>query len=128
MTTSLDELLASLTPVLHPGVYVFCSAATAPAGIDAVATIREEEGVTLVLEESVARANGFEPRFRAAWITLGVVSDCADVGLTAAVSAALANAGIACNIIAAVHHDHLFVPSERGNEALAILQALARGR
>jgi hypothetical protein len=47
------------------------------------------------------------------------------VGLTAAVSGALAEAEIACNVVAGFHHDHLFVPWERRDEALAILQRLA---
>jgi hypothetical protein len=41
------------------------------------------------------------------------------------VSGALAGAGIACNVVAGYHHDHLFVPWERREEALAILQRLA---
>jgi len=47
-----------------------------------------------------------------------------DVGLTAAVARALADAGIACNVIAAVHHDHLFVPVEQADAALTALSAL----
>jgi len=53
-----------------------------------------------------------------------VASDLNDVGLTAAVAAALADAGIACNVVAAVHHDHLFVPVEAADAALATLRAL----
>jgi len=66
-------------------------------------------------------------RLRAAWLTLAVASDLHDVGLTAAVAGALADAGIACNVLAAVHHDHLFVPLERADAALAALAALQRG-
>jgi hypothetical protein len=47
------------------------------------------------------------------------------VGLTAAVSRALADAGVSCNVIAGAHHDHLLVPFERGEEALAVLRGLA---
>ena len=61
-----------------------------------------------------------------AQITLQVRSALDGVGLTAAVSGALARAGIACNVIAAVHHDHLFVPEGRVDEALQILRALSR--
>lgn len=58
-------------------------------------------------------------------ITLQVHSALDGVGLTAAVSGALARAGIACNVIAASHHDYLFVPEARADEALEILRALA---
>ena len=128
---TLDALIASLRPTLHGGVYVFCAVSrerSALADLDVIATFSDAEGLTLVLEENIARDHGLEPRFRAAWITLGVNSDFADVGLTAAVATALAQAGIACNVIAAVHHDHLFVPWERGEEALGILEGLARRR
>ena len=43
------------------------------------------------------------------------------VGLTATVSGRLAEAGIACNVIAGARHDHLFVPAERGEEAMGLL-------
>lgn len=60
----------------------------------------------------------------AAWIALQVHSALYAVGLTAAVSSALAEAGVSCNVIAGYHHDHLLVPFERGQEALTILRAL----
>ena len=51
-------------------------------------------------------------------------SSLAGVGLTAAVSGALAEAGIPCNMIAALRHDHLFVPEEMGDRAMQVLKAL----
>lgn len=130
MTTRLDELIAGLRPVLHPGVYVFCPAPKDQAlAIDAaIAMFREAEGTTLVLEEQRARELGLEIRFRSAWITLTVNSELTDVGLVAAFSRALEDAGISCNVFSPIHHDHLFVPWEQGKEALAILEAFARGR
>jgi len=47
------------------------------------------------------------------------------VGLTAAVSSALAAHGIPCNVLAGYHHDHLLVPIERAELAIAILDALS---
>jgi hypothetical protein len=46
------------------------------------------------------------------------------VGLTAAVAGALAAAGISANVVAAFHHDHVFVPADRGVEAMACLDRL----
>ena len=51
-------------------------------------------------------------------ITLGVRSSLEAVGLTAAVAAALTDAGISANVVAAFHHDHVFVPADRAEAAL----------
>jgi uncharacterized protein len=56
-------------------------------------------------------------------ITLNVYSALDGVGLTAAVAGALAAEGIACNMIAACHHDHVLVPADSGR-AMAVLLAL----
>lgn len=129
MPTDLRSLLRALHPQRQPGVVVY---ALARAGIDAaalrpIATMQEAEGLTLVLEESRARAAGLDVRARMVWITLQVRSELADVGLTAAVAGALARARIPCNVIAAVHHDHLFVPVESADAAMAALRALQGG-
>ena len=91
----------------------------------AIGTFREDEGVTAIVPSAIADDLGIEgPDF--ARITLMVHSDLEGVGLTAAVSGALADAGIACNLVAALHHDHVFFPAARGEEALALLEALSR--
>ncbi len=61
----------------------------------------------------------------AAWITLEVHSALEAVGLTAAVARVLTDAGIPSNVIAALHHGHLFAPVDRAGEALAALEGLA---
>ncbi|HEU4663276.1 MAG TPA: ACT domain-containing protein [Dokdonella sp.] len=123
----LVRLLASLQPTLNPGLFVFVrvDALRDAEALDAVAVFRETEGVTAVVPEPRARRAGLAG-FTAAWITLAVRSDLHGVGLTAAFSRALADAGIACNVFAAIHHDHVFVPADRGAEALACLRALQR--
>jgi hypothetical protein len=117
-----------MQPELQSGVYVFASlphdALTSGAGI--VATFREREGLTVVMEESAAQAAGIAPLFRAAWITLTVHSDLNAVGLTAAFARALGEAGISCNVIAAAWHDHIFVPVDDAARAMDALSALQR--
>lgn len=125
----LQRLLGSLQPRLQPGRYVFAvlpPGHAMPAPAQLVASMREPEGITVVLAEPDAAASGLEPLFVAAWLTLQVDSDLAAVGLTAAFAAALAAAGIACNVIAGVHHDHLFVPVEQAATAMGCLQDLQR--
>ncbi len=118
-----------MQPVLNPGVYVFAVAGPGAdlAALDPLGSFREAEGLTLIVEEARAIAAGLSPRFRAAWITLRVHSDLQAVGFTAAVSSALGAAGISCNIVAAIFHDHLFVPVERGADALDVLVRLQQG-
>ncbi len=60
-----------------------------------------------------------------AWITLTVHSSLEAVGLTAAVANTLASAGIACNVLAGFHHDHLLVPIDRVDDAMAALSRLS---
>ncbi len=117
-----------MQPSLNEGVYVFASVPpdTDTRSLGPIATFREAEGLTLIVEEQRALKAGLPVLFRAAWITLTVHSDLQAVGLTAAVAAALAQAHISCNVVAAAFHDHLFVPVESGGDALAALQQLQR--
>ena len=96
-----------------------------PDGVSVEATIVEEEGTTTVLATTDAERLGIRPEFVAAWLTLGVHSPLGAVGLTAAVATALAEEGIPCNVLAGYHHDHLLVPAQQADRALAVLSALS---
>ncbi|WP_393053769.1 ACT domain-containing protein [Streptomyces sp. LN549] len=125
--SDLRVLLSDLRPELHPGRYVYV---TVPDGVvpdraAPVVTVREAEGLTLVLPEAEATAAGLPFSYAAGWITFRVHSALEAVGLTAAVALALTDAGISCNVVAGFHHDHLFVPFGRAAEAVAVLEALA---
>lgn len=121
-----DEMVAQMAPRLDPVRYCFMviDPASAPQALGAaIGTFREEEGVTAIVPESVARELGEEgPTF--ARITLQVHSSLTGFGLTAAVASVLAEHGIACNMVAAYHHDHAFVPEQDGERALELLKAL----
>lgn len=124
----LAALLASLAPTLHEGVYVYTvvPADVSPSGLAPVASVREPEGLTLVVPEAQAVAAGLPVVLRVAWITLTVHSDLQAVGLTAAFAGALGRAGVSCNVVAGAYHDHLFVPVEQAALALAVLQDVQR--
>ena len=119
-------MLAGLQVRVREGEYVFVTRADAALASLAQASVREEEGIAYVLSRADADTHGLSYDFRAAWLTLGVHSALHAVGLTAAVSTALAARGIACNVLAGFHHDHLLVPAERRDEALAALAALQK--
>lgn len=120
-------MLAQMAPRLDPVRYCFMvvTPSTAPQALGAaIGTFREDEGVTAIVPEDVARELGEEgPAF--ARITLMVHSSLEGFGLTAAVASTLAEHGIACNMIAAYHHDHAFVPAAEAERALALLSDLS---
>ena len=124
----LNELLAGMQPELNPGRYAFVALPSGwtPDPAHIVASVREPEGLSVILPEQIARDLGLPVAFTAAWITLTVHSDLAAVGLTAAFSQALGQAGISCNVVAGVHHDHLFVPVGMAQQAMDALRALSQ--
>lgn len=120
----LDRLLATLDVERRDGVFTFVSGDGPRVAAAAAATVHEAEGPTYVVTVEVARQLGIAVGFAAAWLTLTVHSALDAVGLTAAVSGALAERGIACNVLAGYHHDHVLVPVDRADEAIAAIRAL----
>lgn len=113
-----------LKPFLHDGVYIFADVPDGAIPTDAVAMFREREGATIVLPEDAATRLGLRPLFRAAWVELSQDTGLGDLGITAAFSRVLADAGISCNVFAANHHDHIFVPFDRGADAVKLLEKI----
>ena len=99
-----------------------------PAGMVVAATVAEDEGMTTVLAAADAERLGVRPEFVAAWLTVEVDSALDVVGLTAVIASALAAEDIACNVLAGYHHDHLLVPLDKADQALAVLNALRSRR
>jgi hypothetical protein len=120
----LTRLLAHASPRVQPGEWVFV--VTTPAALDSLApigTFCETEGLTAICprERADACGLGYDGVFRQ--ITMTIHSSLHAVGFLAALSRALAVAGIPCNVVSAAHHDHLFVPAARIDEALRALQS-----
>lgn len=128
--SELGALLRGLDPRLQPGRWRFVAAPSSAvdAEVRPLGVFCEPEGTTWLVDEDDARRLGFADAPTHAWIMLGVHSDLQAVGLTAAVSSALAQAGIACNVVAALRHDHLFVPEADAERALACLGRLGGDR
>ena len=111
-----------LEPILHDGEYVFVNGK--PGGeipSAAVAMFRESEGMTLVMRAADAEREGYESLFSAAWIEISANTELSGLGITAAFSRVLADAGISCNVFAANNHDHIFVPFDAAERALDLL-------
>ncbi|MTB50454.1 ACT domain-containing protein [Lewinella sp. W8] len=127
-SAELSDLLAGLKPRLQEGRWVFATfdnRAELPLK-EAVAMIREAEGVSLILPLSFALKNNLSATPVFSWITLEVHSALDSVGLTAAFSRVLAGERISCNVVAGHHHDHIFVPEEDGRNALEALRKLEK--
>lgn len=115
----LSRLLQDLKPRLYPDRYAFVATAEPALGANQFALVREGEGLTSIHTD---------PQGEWARISLEVHSSLNAVGLTGALSSRLADLGISVNLVAALHHDHLFVPWDRREEALACLRTPQRTR
>ena len=149
--TDLGQLLSSMSPRLLEGEYVFVSlpySTSSPPSIQIISaegpsststndsaakleifetclmSFQEREGWSFLLPLAYAKSKGYSYDGVFKGITLDVHSSLEAVGLTAAVSTALATAGLSANVIAATHHDHVFVGAADADAALAVLAAL----
>lgn len=124
-STNLAQMLATLEAAARPDTYVYTVLEPGhPALTLAQVTVQEERGLTAVIRKQDAQQHNLDYEFECAWLTLTVHSSLEAVGLTAAFSAALGNAGISCNVIAGFYHDHLLVPIADKERALAVLADL----
>ncbi|WP_407316059.1 ACT domain-containing protein [Pseudomonas sp. nanlin1] len=124
--TSLAHLLEHMSPQLNPGEYVF-STVSDPSVLDPhqlISSIREAEGLSVIVEHGYAEQLGLPFDYVAAWITLNVHSALSAVGLTAAFASALGQAQISCNVVAGHYHDHIFVAKADATRAMEVLKSM----
>ncbi|MEM7718676.1 MAG: ACT domain-containing protein [Pseudomonadota bacterium] len=127
------KMIASMTPVLQPGVFVFCTMLHNDDAQAAVSLARgsfaEDEGMSVILPKADADRLGLVYDTEMRQITLMVFSSLTGVGLTAAVTTELARDKIPANVVAATQHDHVFVPSKYADRTMTLLRNLqARAR
>lgn len=125
-----QAMLAGMKPILKEGSYFFCTTSDAAVVTSlwprSLAIFREDEGTALVLAREDAVAHDFDLSMPMSRIVLQVFSALDGVGLTAGVAMALADEGIPCNMIAAYHHDNVFVPEPLAHRAVEILMDVQR--
>ena len=126
--TDLEKLLQGMKPELNEGEFVFCTADSFQhaATLNPVCIFQEQEGITVILPKHQADDASLPYSVICAWITLTVHSSLEAVGLTAAVSKALAAVNISCNVVAAYYHDHIFVPMQDAQQAMEVLFQLTK--
>lgn len=118
-----------MEPVLKPGEYVFTTFYDIDwrqiADLQPISVFKENEGISLVIDRKTADEYDipYDSVFRL--ISLHVHSSLDAVGLTAAFSGALGKAGISANVIAAYYHDHIFVPADKADQAVKVLEQLS---
>lgn len=124
----LDYLLKETNPVLDPEYYVFvCRHAEYGdhSGWQPIASFTEDEGLTLVIKQSVADTHDLYYDGVFSKITLQVHSSLTAVGLTARFAERLAAHNISANVFAGFYHDHIFVPLADAERAMSVLGKLA---
>jgi uncharacterized protein len=126
---NLETLLKNMKPEMLAGIFVFCSIPNdgeIPASLRPVLTFRERQATSLIVRREEAERARLPYQFASRQITLTVHSSLEAVGFLAAITARLAENGISVNAVSAFHHDHLFVPEHRAEEALHLLQEISR--
>jgi len=125
-----QDMISGMTPTLRSEKYVFISTEdptlVSSLSSQAISIFEEEEGKSLLIPVDLAKESGFSVAQPMSCITLNVYSSLDGVGLTAAVATALGENSIPCNMIAAFHHDHVFVPSEMSDQAMEVLTTLQK--
>jgi len=125
--TNVQLLIKNMQPELQAGAYVFAQVDDLSM-IDihrVIGLFKEKEAYTVIVEKHIADEWKLSYQYEAAWIILTVHSSLEAVGLTAAFSNALSNAGISCNVVAAFYHDHVFVDVKDAAKAMEVLLNMA---
>jgi len=126
---NLNAALRTVTPTLRDGRWVFVSFERRPPfDLEVVASIREGTAVSTVIAEHDAERLSLPREEVWAWIECPCARSLGAVRPTGALVTALARATIACNVIAGIGGDHLFVPFGQREDALAVLDELTMDR
>ena len=125
--TNLDKLLGSMSAELMDGLYVFAtlSESEMPIGVRPRMMFHEAEGMTLILLKEEAEAHGLAYEFPCRMITLNIHSSLDAIGFLARITQRLAALNMGVNPVSGFYHDHLFIPLDRADEALAELKLMS---
>ena len=125
---NLNALLKTLKAKLVEGTYVFVTinAADVPEDIYPRMRFNEAEGLTLIVLKSEAEVHNLAYEFPSRMITLDVHSSLEAVGFMAVIATELAKENMGVNPVSGFYHDHIFVPEGREEDALKVLERIAR--
>lgn len=126
---NLSTLLATMEPTLDPKTYVFITTTQVLHSLP-LATLQptliahEAEGTTIVTTADLATSHGLEGVFPCKRISLTVHSSLEAVGLIAAITNRLKDDRISTNVVSGYYHDHIYVPVERAEDAMHVLEEM----
>ena len=126
----LSKLLENLSVKKREGVWRFETIPTDQASWVELVNLRDSRKIAMLFQEEegltvIKSATPDTPADnRWVWLELSVYSDLQAVGFLAKVADALTKADVPCNAIAAYHHDHIFVPEARADDAVRAIEAL----
>ena len=126
--TNLQRLIQTMSATLADDLYVFVAqgANPIPSGIRPIMVFQEAEGTTLICRHQEALDHQLAYEFPCRMITLNVHSALEAVGFIAKIASALAAQGMGVNPVSGFYHDHLFIPDGREQDALQILEKMAK--
>ena len=119
----LHVILATMDVIRRPGAFAYVQAAPGTPPPDGTFAMIDEGDSTTYIVDADGPLGSRAP-FRAAWLTITVHTSLESVGLTAALAGALAARGIPANVLAGFYHDHVLVPEDLADDAVAALRAL----
>ncbi len=128
--SDLSTLLSTLTVIRRDGVWRFETIDKNEASWAELVNLRQVRDIAMLFQETegltvINSAAADTPESnRWVWLELSVYSDLQAVGFLAKVAAALSDADVPCNAVAAFHHDHIFVPEAKAEAAVAAIEAL----
>jgi hypothetical protein len=128
--SDLSKLLSSLAVKRRDRLWRFETITSDEASWAELISLRTVRDIAMLFQEAegltvITSAQDDTPKDnRWVWLELSVFSDLHAVGFLAKVAAALSDAGIPCNAVAAYHHDHIFVPEPQAEPAIAAIEAL----
>jgi ribosome-associated protein len=123
------DLARPATTVARDGRWVFVAfAGRPPFDLDLQATVQEGSGVTAVIAEHDADRLHLSYESVWAWIECPTIAPRSSAGFTESAVHALSAAAIDSSVIAGLRSTHVFVPFDRREDALAVLDEIALPR
>ena len=135
--TSLPTLVSTMKIIAHPTTYVFATLPSTqinfpdfPIPFSEILLFFREPATsppnqtTLILSRTLAETHNIPHIYPCKMLTINVHSSLSAVGFMAVLATKLAERGVSVNPVSGYFHDHLFVPVERAEEAVEVLEGL----